>query len=394
MISERLRSGVHAAVELSTPFYLFDLEAIKQTAFAMAKAWRQEFPRFTMAYSYKTNALPGVTTLLRECGAAAEVVSGAELAAALADGFAPSQVYFDGPVKLPSELDQAVALGVLIQADSIAEVQALADRAVGGACPRVSLRLAVPRGRRRWSRFGLLPSEVEQARRILTAADIPVRGIHFNTGLHPLEAEPYRAVLRHWREQLSDLLAQSAEPLTVDIGGGFPAASCAPGVPLPPWSVYAKEVAAECRALGLPLEALHLVIEPGRSLVEDHAVLVASVAVRKPRHRRDVVVLDAGTNLVRSINGWHHPVEFLQPGNQGSLRYDLYGAMCYESDLFAARIVGPAGLRPGDRVIIGAAGGYDIPSANVWVRPRPAVYALPEFGTEFARLREPGTDIR
>ncbi|WP_405364536.1 methyltransferase domain-containing protein [Kitasatospora sp. NBC_00039] len=285
VIAENLRTRAVSA-RLPTPFYLFDLPAIESTTHAMAEAWQDEFPHFTLAYSYKTNALPGITTLLRSCGAAAEVVSGAELAAAFMDGFTPDEIYFDGPVKLQQELTDAVAAGVSVQADSLAEVEELAGLARQGHAPRVCLRLAVRRGRRRWSRFGLLPDEFAEARRTLGKAGVPVRGVHFNTGLHPLDPTPYRSVLRQWRTHLQELLAQAPEPLIIDIGGGFPATSCAPGSELPPWSVYARGVAEECRSLGLPPKEIRMVIEPGRSLVEDHAVLVASVAVRKKRLRR------------------------------------------------------------------------------------------------------------
>ncbi|MFC0863939.1 hypothetical protein ACFHYQ_16675 [Sphaerimonospora cavernae] len=359
----------------------------------MIKAWQEEFRCFTLAYSYKTNPLSDVTRLLRSCGAGAEVVSGAELTAALADGFTPEQVYFDGPVKLREELDAAVEAGVSVQADSLQEVQALADLARRGASPRVCLRLAVRRNRWNWSRFGLTPEEMGRARRLLADAGVRILGVHFNTGRHPLDAGPYQAVLRQWREPLRELHAQITEPLVLDIGGGFPAASCAPGAKLPPWSVYAEGVAEECRSLGLPPDDLHLIIEPGRSLVEDHAVLVASVAVRKQRRRRDLVVLDCGTNLVRSINAWHHPVEFVGM-DQVPVPYDVYGSMCYESDLFARGVSGPAHLGPGDRVLIGAAGGYDIPSANVWVRPRPPVFAVSSSAEGLIVLREAGVDIR
>ena len=390
MISERLRTAARNA-DLITPCYIFDLAGIEATASAMIKAWREEFPHFTLAYSVKTNPLSAITTRLRSLGAAAEVVSGAELDAALGDGFTPDQIYFDGPVKLPAEISHAVTAGVAIQADSLAEVDSLISIAAqgNGMVPRVALRLAVPLGRGRWSRFGLLPAEVATARAALAAAGVPVRGVHFNTGQHPLDAKPYQAVLRTWKALLCELCSMADEPLLVDIGGGFPAASCAPGVKLPPWSVYSRGVAAECRALGLPPDDLHLVIEPGRSLVEDHAILVTCVAVTKRRGRRSLAIVDAGTNLARSINGWHHAVEFLRPGDT---RYDIYGAMCYESDLFREQVPGPADLAIGDRVIIGAVGGYDIPSANVWVRPRPPVYALISNGLQ--SIREPGSGIR
>lgn len=392
MISERLQKAALSAHKLTTPFYLFDFPAIEQATKLVIHEWSEQFPKFTVAYSYKTNAISGIAQLLRTCGTAAEVVSGLELAAALADGFNADQVFFDGPVKHRWELLAAIEAGVSIQIDSLMEVRELADCvALLDIEPRICLRLAVPRGRRKWSRFGLMPDEVVQARRMLAGIGAPVRGVHFNIGSQPLNADPYRAVLREWRELLKELSSQAKEPLVLDIGGGFPSANCAPGHKLPSSSIFAEGVATECRDIGLPVEEIHLVIEPGRSLVEDHAILVTSVAVRKSRTDRDIVVLDGGTNLVRTINAWHHPIKF---GRNGNILYDVYGSMCYESDSFAERLPGPADIHQGDYVLIGSAGAYDIPSANVWMRPHPPVYSIPIVGEDLECIREVGANIR
>ncbi|WP_067901911.1 hypothetical protein [Nocardia vaccinii] len=390
MITDRHRELYELTAEFRTPFYVFDLDGIRSATLGMMSAWRRNFPHFTLAYSFKTNCLPAITTLMRTIGAAAEVVSGPELEIALEEGFEPDRIYFDGPVKSRAELELALRHRVRIQIDSLDEVATLTDLAPRCGVGPVSVRLAVPRGRRRRSRFGLLPEEFPVARKLLTESGFQVSGVHFNTGVHPMDAKPYRSVLRAWRSEIESLFATgSPVPVVIDIGGGFPAQSCTAGEPVPAWNVFADGVLDECRALGWPVDGLHLVIEPGRSLVEDHALLVSSVVVRKSRNRRELLVLDCGTNAVRSISSWFHPVEIMRPG---SATYDIYGSMCYESDLFARGVRGPSDILIGDRVVVGAAGGYDIPSANVWLRPSPPVYGISEG--EPVYLRDEGVAIR
>ncbi|MYW03857.1 hypothetical protein GT354_37365, partial [Streptomyces sp. SID3343] len=146
MIDDRLTgAAARMAREIPTPFHVVDPDGVERDFVAMDKAWREWFPRFTLAYSYKSNPLAAFTRLLCSLGAVAEVVSGPELQTALDDGFAPQDILFDGPVKTPAESARAVALGVGLQIDSVAEAEHLAAAGRGsGAAPRVCLRLAVP----------------------------------------------------------------------------------------------------------------------------------------------------------------------------------------------------------------------------------------------------------
>ena len=142
--------------------------------------------------------------------------------------------------------------------------------------------------------------------------------------------------------------------------------------------------------LGINRSDIRLVIEPGRSLVEDHGILVARVVALKERLGTRLAVIDAGTNLVRSINLWPHDIRFLR---HGSTPYDLLGSMCFENDRFGSSVLGPHNLVIGDFVIVGNAGGYDIPSSNVWLRPSPPVYGFSEKNGIYC-IREKGRSIR
>ncbi|MFF2353438.1 hypothetical protein ACFVVL_27075 [Kitasatospora sp. NPDC058115] len=386
MLSDRLRAGaLEVAERCPTPFYLFDLEALAAGYREMERVWRREFARLTVAYSYKSNPLAAVTRRLAALGGAAEVVSGAELSLALADGFAPGRIVFDGPVKSRADLARAAGLGVPVQVDSLTELADLL--ALPDGPPPVGLRLATRGDDGRWSRFGLLPDEVTRARELLGRAGRPVWGVHIGVGTLS-GPETYREALVSWAEPLRDLARTAGGRLTVDVGGGFPPQ----GVPGRAWEVYADAVAAGCRQAGPGPDEVDLLIEPGRSLVEEHGALVCRVAVRKSRDGRELLVLDGGTNLARTVKSRPHPIEFpAAPGDRGG-RYRLLGANCYEGDVFADDLPGPADAGPGDVVVIGDCGGYDQPFAHVWVRPRPPVHALD--GAGWTVVRESGETIR
>lgn len=390
MSSERLLEAAKAIDQ--TPSYILDLDGIRETAIAMRDAWRAQFPRFAMAYSYKTNSIAAVTRLLQRLGCDAEVVSGPELQLALEDGFTGERIYFDGPHKTDEELDLALREGARIQIDSLDEARRLAGRPLSGI-GRISARVAGLRNGKETSRFGLTTSEFDEADRILAQGATEISGIHFNTGFHEEDAKAFVDHIRHYGPLIQRYVKRSStlEPFVIDVGGGFPSRSTLKRrQTLPHPGEFATAVGQAIDNLGIDRADVSLVIEPGRSLVEDHGVLVAAVVAIKHRSDARIVVVDAGTNLVRSISLWPHPHKFLRAGDTPA---DVVGSMCFENDYFARGVSAPTDLRVGDRFMVDAAGGYDLPSANVWLRPHPAIFGL-EGNSDLKIIRERGEVIR
>ncbi len=393
MIDNQLISSVKDVQ--NTPYYMFNLDAISEMCFSMIKAWSSQFPDFVLAYSYKTNSISAITKILRKSGAAAEVVSGDELELALDDGYTPSEIYFDGPYKTRTELHRAMSLGVRIQIDSIDEARIISSLAKEeGFKATVSVRVAGLREDKESSRFGLTTSEVETVRSILRSAHIKISGIHFNTGFHDTSPGIFVEHIHHYGDLITRGVRDhslSDSRFIVDIGGGFPASANVPkGSMVPHPLSFAAALGEAIDILGINRSDIRLVIEPGRSLVEDHGILVARVVALKERLGTRLAVIDAGTNLVRSINLWPHDIRFLR---HGSTPYDLLGSMCFENDRFGSSVLGPHNLVIGDFVIVGNAGGYDIPSSNVWLRPSPPVYGFSEKNGIYC-IREKGRSIR
>lgn len=377
-----------------TPFYIVDLDRIRHAYVAQYQTWTRYFPLFHLAYSYKTNPLRSIVQTLCQAGAWAEVVSATELHWALEDGFVDDNILFDGPVKTVEELRIALKSRARIQIDSLTEVHTLVSlQDMIDEPPNISARLAMPY-KSTISRFGLSNDEYYEAAILLEKVGMKFRGIHAHVGSNQNDPTIYGRTVSICAPYVADLMASNCAPVWLDIGGGFPANSIDPRVlPRGP-EEYASEVAAQCTRNGLRLDKLELITEPGRSLVEDHAILVTRVAAIKARPMRPILVVDAGTNLVRSLKNWFHPIEFLRPSGALKTIYDIYGALCFESDTFATAYPGPSDIEVGDVVLIGEAGGYDMPSANVWTRPAPAIYG--QLGGHALELRrqQRGDEVR
>jgi diaminopimelate decarboxylase len=385
------------AENYSTPFYLLDIEKIYSKYEELQSQWKLYFPQLRVAYSYKTNSLGVITRTLGKLGSCAEVVSGAELEYALNDGFSPDRIFFDGPVKTKDELLYALSLGVTVQVDSLDELRLIITLSQENdfISPNVSCRLATSY-KGKCSRFGLTSEEFHIARKMLLQADIRLAGIHIHLGSNISSPEKHIRAFQELKCIFREIL-NTDNNIFIDIGGGYPARTLCEGFePLSP-ALYAEYIAKYFTSLDIDCDNLKLVIEPGRCLVEDEGYLVTKVVVKKVRNQSNLIIVDAGTNLVRSINSWHHLAEFIHYSNDvdNKAKFDIFGSNCFESDILFRDFTTSISTNINDLLIISGCGGYDIPSANIWTRPSPPILTLAQQGAvKIARVGQLVQDMR
>ena len=136
-LERRGRSLQLAGVPLSaiaegagTPVYVYNAEVIRRQYRALDRALAAIPHR--LAYAVKANANLAVLRTLRDLGAGADIVSGGELARALAAGFPPDRIVFSGVGKSDEELAAAVDAGIgHIHLESAAELASLGTIAAG-----------------------------------------------------------------------------------------------------------------------------------------------------------------------------------------------------------------------------------------------------------------------
>jgi len=111
------------------------------------------FPAGTLhAVAMKANPLLKILEFIRPLGAGAEVASLAELRMALKAGYPANKILFDSPAKTRQELEFALAAGVHINIDSLAELERVATlRQITASASTIGIHFAPSKHRQLFS---------------------------------------------------------------------------------------------------------------------------------------------------------------------------------------------------------------------------------------------------
>lgn len=317
----------------------------------------QGLPVFTPALSIKTDPDPLLAAKAAGRGWWAEVISGEELSWVLQGGFARSRVVYNGP--LPADLlgGQAEPLAAVF-ADSVEALGRLAGR---GLARVLGIRLRLPSAP---SRFGIDVADYptfSRALRILLAgeAEAPY-GVHFHVAadaIGPLRWAEVAEEAMTWAGVLANALGRP--PALFDLGGGWHADD------------FDELFLPSLGRLQAQLQRLlpgteRVVFEPGKAVAGLTAVLRATILeVRsrtEPAGATDVVV-DVSIADLPVAPLYAHRMLLVRNGSPlgplagGSGR--VLGSICMENDILAWGVSFPVPPRPGDALMIDAAGGYN-----------------------------------
>lgn len=375
-----LRIGGHVERLLETvdtPFFLLDIDVIAERYERFRTAWRRKFPRFEIAYSYKTNPLECVTQRLRALGSGASVATSHEFTLALKDGHSGSGICLNGPGKNLADIERAADKRVRLVFDSIEEIL-LALTIPTSRLRRASilLRVAHRRADGQLSRFGFSPRELQGAMRALRGAGICIDGLGFHVGTSASGPILHAAAASVCLDPLLRIMDAGAQFPVLSVGGGFPCELPAASRVSPP-SDYAEAISYVLSKAGIGGRDVLLIAEPGRYLVEPAACLVTRVVGTKRRSSRRLVTVDAGTNLLRSGVRQGEGVARIKdmPATRFE-RVDVYGCRCFEGDLMGRGVEMPVGIKAGDMVAFTAVGAYDLATAFAWGQPSIPVLAV------------------
>ena len=164
---------------------------------------------------------------------------------------------------------------------------------------------------------------------------------------------------------------------------------------------FQRSVNAYAAALMKPLRhtGLHLLLEPGRSIVAASGALLTRALYTKENGGKQFLVVDAAMNdLVRpSLYGAHHEIVPATPrksseGTHGGVM-DVVGPICETGDFFARERELPA-VAPGDLMAILDAGAYGMSLAsNYNTRGRAAEVLVEGKKVRLVRRRESFEDL-
>src|SRR5713226_4010064 len=380
------------AEKTGTPTYVYSQTAFGD-AYGELDSGLGALPH-TLCFAVKSNGNLAILKYLAGLGSGFDIVSGGELQHLQRIGVPGKRIVFSGVGKTREEMREALryrasgrsgSRGILLfNIESAAELAALLEESArerrrGAAVPAVSIRVNpdvqagghphISTGRHE-HKFGL---DWEQARRLYLAhrdsRDIQWRGISVHIGSQIVALGPFQRALRRLAGYVSELRGAGIPLEYLDFGGGL-------GVrytneKIPARKEYARMVAQAIRPL-----RLHLLLEPGRTIIGPAGVLLTRVLYVKENRGKRFVVVDAAMNdLMRpALYGAIHPITRVEPGSgsQNSRRVDVVGPVCETGDCFLRDW--PLGeVKAGDLLAIWTAGAYGMSqTSNYNARCRPS----------------------
>lgn len=390
------------AQEHGTPLFVYSQAAIESAL----SAWQRGLAGrdALVCYAVKANSSQAILSLLAQAGCGFDIVSGGELARALAAGAEPEKIVFSGVGKTRREMQAALEAGIgCFNVESEAELLALNDVAAAcGLTASVSIRVNPDVDARthpyistglRDNKFGIAHGHALAACQL--AASLPglrVAGIGCHIGSQITEAAPYLDALERVLDLLEAIEAAGVPLGQIDLGGGLGIA-------------YADETPpaadALCQLLLARLDARghgqrRLIVEPGRALVGNAGVCLTEVLYLKPGEDKSFCIVDAAMNDVPrpALYEAFHRIEPLQAAAEGAPErvYDVVGPVCESGDWLGRRRL--LAVQPGDRLAVFSAGAYCMSMAsNYNSRPRAAEVLVSGDMARVIRQRETIEDL-
>lgn len=368
------RSGVLCAEEVrldalakdvGTPFYCYSEATIRRHARVFREAFAGAGP--LIAYSVKANGNLAVLRILADEGFGADVVSGGELRRARAAGVAGSKIVFSGIGKTREEMALAIDEGIhQFNVESLPELDVLNEIALSksrvapiafrinpdvkaGGHAKISTGKAEDKFGVPWARARDIYAYAA------TLKGVRIVGVDCHIGSQIDALGPFEAAFRRLAELIGILRADGHAIERLDLGGGLGIPYDSHGAVPPHPDDYARLV----KSVAGPLNVA-LIFEPGRMIVGNAGVLVATTLYVKDGEARKFLILDAGMNdLMRpALYDARHEIRPVIRRNTGDEEiYDVVGPVCESTDVFLKGARLPA-FKAGDLAAIMSAGAY------------------------------------
>ncbi len=392
---------------VGTPAYVYSAETIRTNFRRLDKALGEL--DHSICYAMKANSNLAILNLLAAEGADFDIVSGGELFRALKAGGRAERVTFAGVGKTRAEIEFALREGIYaFNVESEAEMIFI-DRVAGelGLEAPISIRVNpdVDAGAHKYistgknkNKFGIgIDRIIDVYRQADELPNLRIRGVQTHIGSQILDPAPFAEAVAKLIPLVQQLQANHPTIEFFSIGGGI-------GIVYDPalesgdpawWSAvdHPRRITPEAYAAAVvpllkPL-GLKILLEPGRFIVGNAGVLLASVLYVKETPTKTFAVVDAAMNdLIRPAlyEGYHeiHPLD--KSSARAPIAMDVVGPVCESGDFFAQdREI--AALESGDRIALLSAGAYGFVMSSTY-NSRPLLPEVLVEGDTWTVIRE------
>jgi diaminopimelate decarboxylase len=389
------RPASAVAKEFGTPLFVYSPAQILENYKKLRTAFENlSGTEVRICYAMKANPHRRILKILKAAGAGIDAVSPGEVHAALDAGFPSEKILFTGTSVSADDFREAFAVdGLVVNIDAFEQLDIMKkvrDRWFRGKKIRVSVRWnpgvgrgfnpkVITAGEKSPDgtpiKFGVEESKVLATfQKASESGFIPV-GLHQHLGSGWVK-EDFPAVVR-----AVDKIVRKAAELEkkgfvlefLDFGGGLGPRYTGAQKAFPA-ERYARHICNQVKNSGLPIKAIAL--EPGKYLVADAGVLLASVVYVKESYGNLFACVNAGTfnTLPRPAiysQANHEIINCSRVGGGRKASITVAGNICETGDVFARETAMPV-PRTGDVLAILCAGAYGQSMASHFnLRPIP-----------------------
>ncbi len=314
-----------------TPYFLFKPKILEKNYKEFEEICKTHLNNFQIAYSVKTNSFQQLINQLAELGSGFETASLNEI------NLIPKTkkknktthpfTLLNGPCKTQQEIETAIKNKFLINIDSKAEADLIAE--INKTNPLdIGLRVSP-----HYSKFGFDESQLLDIINYCKSKKLNIICLHFHQGTQQ-NLKEFTKNIKKIQKIIHTLTNQNQLPNLkyLDIGGGFPD------------KIQLKNLGATLKEYIISIKPLTkfnkiIILEPGRNLVADSFNLITKVHFIKQNFGENYAILDVGINLLPKITLSNYKFtkilseNNLRNNNQQKQQYILAGPLLFGNDI-------------------------------------------------------------
>ncbi len=364
------------------PLFILSTKVIQNRIDTLIKHASNNNISLVVAYSLKTNYEFLRTSILKKnMNIKVEVVSDEEYSLAKRYKVPRDKIVYNGPYKKKESLYEALCNKSIVHIDNFSEfkrVISMDKSLLKGA--RLGFRWKHRKGEEK-SRFGMEEGEIIKAIKKFQEHKIFPAGLHVHLGTDIYNLTFYKNQIEHFLSFSTFLENKFKFRFKyLDLGGGFPAHG------MPPKNIHVKRCPLISEYIKIIFQKLSkyqlinkkIILEPGRYLIDDAGIFVASVVQKKEKKGGQIVLLNATINMLPLT--WYRPqiiklyTSKLFKKKQNMKKTKIYGSTCQENDCFY-RGYFPE-LEEDDLCIFFVTGAYNSNMANNFIFRKPKTYFI------------------
>lgn len=371
------------AREVGTPTFVYSRKAIVEDLAELRRALSPLDAH--VAFAVKACSNMAILNLMAQQGAGFDIVSGGELWRIIRAGGNPALCTYAGVAKTEAEIRYALEQGIYCfnceSENELREINRIAGEMGLKAPVAVRVNPNVDAHTHKYittgtheNKFGVDISRIEDLYATI-AAEMPnlhIKGLQMHIGSQLTEVSPFVMAI----EKVAPIARKFKELYNIEfwsIGGGIGIVydGCLASGKEEWWAAHPEQITIRSYAEAIipllqPL-GLKILVEPGRRIVGNAAVLLSTCVYEKKGEVKNFKMIDAGMNdIIRpALYEGYHEIWPVREHSGDTITADIVGPICESGD-FQAQNREIADVRPGEILAEMSAGAYGFSMSSTY----------------------------